>query len=92
MRSRHGGCGCGGGERAERQRCVRSSFSQPCILLVLYAHDAFMDMHTTTRLETRAKEFHYCASTSVCQTLMRNESNEVRRVKSSSTRRSQVLY
>ena len=28
----------------------------------------------TTRLETRAKEFHYCASTRVSQTLMRNES------------------
>ena len=28
----------------------------------------------TTRLVTRAKEFHYCASTRVSQTLMRNES------------------
>jgi hypothetical protein len=27
-----------------------------------------------TRLETRAKEFHYCASTRAGQTLMRNES------------------
>lgn len=41
---------------------------------VSYTITMLMKSIHITRLETRAKEFHYCASTRVCQTLMRNES------------------
>ena len=54
----------GDGVQDERQ-CLQSTI----VMLVKSVH--------TTRLETRAKEFHYCASRKVSQTFMRNESEGV---------------